>query len=72
MKIWKATTGKRKYISYHGFIVVAETREDAMNFIKEKYGDSLADRWKNFICTYVGETSIYKEKVILMTDGLDG
>ena len=52
--------------------MVAETREDAMNFIKEKYGDSLADRWKNFICTYVGETSIYKEKVILMTDGLDG
>lgn len=69
MKIWKMRTNKHKYGYYHGFIVVANSREEAIAFIREKYKGDLADSYKNFMCTYVGETHLYSENYVLMSEG---
>ena len=68
MKIWKLTTNKRKYGYCHGFIMVAPSREEAVAFMREKYKGDLADSYKNFRCTYVGETHLYSENYVLMSE----
>lgn len=72
MKIWKIYTNKPNYGSYEGFIITASTREEAMNYLKEKYRNSLATNWETFFCKYIGETGIYKEITILMESYFEG
>lgn len=72
MKIWKFYTNKSNYCSYDGFIITASTREEAIDYIKKKYKNSLATNWKNFFCKYIGETEVYKEITVLMESYYEG